>query len=223
MVYINIHCHQYEIIPGIIQIQNLFHSGSEQAKINPDKLFSIGIHPWHSKEANLNSALPKIGEFAKLKNVVAIGECGLDKLKGADIETQKKNFISQIKISEELHKPLIIHCVKAFEEIILLKKQLKPTIPWIIHGFRQNSEIAKRLIDGGFYLSFGIHLTKNNPELNSIFSNLPDGSFYFETDDEESIKINLVYKSAAKIRNTTVEKIAIIQNENFRDCFKVVL
>jgi TatD DNase family protein len=223
MVYINIHCHHYEKIPGIIQVQNLFHSELEQAKINDDKFFSIGIHPWHTKEVDLNSALSKIGECAKLKNVVAIGECGLDKLKGADIETQKEIFISQTQISKKLQKPLIIHCVKALEEIVLLKKQLKPTVPWIIHGFRQNGEIAKRLVEAGFYLSFGIHLTKGNPELNSIFSNLPEGSFFLETDDEESSKINLVYESAAKTRNTTVEKIASIQNKNFIDCFKVTI
>jgi TatD DNase family protein len=98
---------------------------------------------------------------------------------------------------------------------------LKPSEPWIIHGFRQNGEIAKKLIDEGFYLSFGMQITKNNPKLNLVFSDLPDSSFFLETDDEESHKINLVYNSASIIRNITVENLTSIQNKNFGDCFKV--
>jgi len=221
MDYIDIHCHHCKNLPGIIQIQNLFHSEIEQAKLNPDKLFSIGLHPWHSHEAEINIFLSKIEEFAKLKNIVAIGECGLDKIRGADIKIQKEIFTNQIKFSEELQKPLIIHCVKAFEEIILLKKQIKPSVPWIIHGFKQNGENAKRLIEAGFYLSFGIHLTQDNPDLNLIFSNLPEGSFFFETDEVNGEQIQLIYEIAAKLRNTTVGEIAKKQLQNFCQCFKL--
>ena len=96
-------------------------------------------------------------------------------------------------------------------------------MPWIIHGFRQNKEVAKKLIDAGFKLSFGMQLTKNRPGVNSIFSNLPEESFFFETDDEESKKINLIYESAAVIRKTIIEDLMKNQNKFFKQCFKVAI
>lgn len=64
------------------------------------------------------------------------------------------------ELSETLGKPLILHIVKSFPEIIALKKQWKPAQPWIIHGFRGKPQLARELLAHGFHLSYG---KKYNP------------------------------------------------------------
>ena len=99
--------------------------------------YSIGIHPWDSESVSAEE-LHKLSEIATNDNVILIGEAGLDKLKGANQLEQEELFRNQIKLSEDLSKPLLIHCVKAYQELIAIKKELKPKQPWIIHGYRGN-------------------------------------------------------------------------------------
>ena len=94
--------------------------------------------------------------------VVAIGEAGLDTLAESPMDLQKEVFLAQANLAEETHKPLIIHCVKAWADLIACKKAVKPEMPWIIHGFRGNGELASQLVRLGFYLSFG---DRFNPSL----------------------------------------------------------
>ena len=109
--------------------------------------------------------------------VWAIGECGLDKYSQVDFDIQKQYFIKQIKLSELTHKPLIIHCVKAYNELLNLKKIYKPTQPWLIHGFRKNKNVAEQLIKAGCFLSFGQYY---NPE--ALTFAFQAGHAFLETD-----------------------------------------
>jgi TatD DNase family protein len=79
-----------------------------------------------------------IEEKLKDENCFALGECGLDKITASDFELQKVVFKKQIQLSEKHQKPLIIHCVKAHQELIEIKKELKPKQVWIFHGFNTN-------------------------------------------------------------------------------------
>ena len=85
---------------------------------------------------------------------IAIGEAGFDKLRGPSPELQRKVFEEQVAISEELKKPVVIHCVRAWDELLAVHKKLKPKMPWLIHGFRGNTELAAQLLSKGMYLSF---------------------------------------------------------------------
>lgn len=161
----------------------------------PDKgFYSIGIHPWHTDclESDLQEIIETLRKKASKDNVVAIGECGLDKLKGAGFDIQKNIFEEQVKISEELSKPLIIHSVKSYNEIIELKKSLKPVQPWIIHGFRGKPQIARQLLNNGFFISVGEHF---NPKSVSI---VPENMLFFET-DESTYSIEDIYKNIKTI------------------------
>ncbi len=80
------------------------------------------------------------------QSVIFLGECGFDRLKGEDLAFQTTVFEAQIRLAESISKPVVIHCVKAFNEIISIKKRLKPSIPLIIHGFHQNKTILNDLI-----------------------------------------------------------------------------
>lgn len=145
---------------------------------------SVGIHPWHTTDVNI-STIEQLNTLATHPQVVAIGETGIDTLKGAPIEKQIEIFSHHVALSEQHQKPLIIHCVKAFNEIIALKKQLHPTMPWIIHGFRGKPQLASQLINQGFYISLGEHF---NPQSATV---IPTDRLLFET-DESTLDINTI-------------------------------
>ncbi|MCH5233961.1 MAG: TatD family hydrolase [Muribaculaceae bacterium] len=147
------------------------------------QLYSIGIHPWTT-----TGPMPSKEDWetferlAQLPEVVAIGECGVDKLKGGPMFKQLIVMNKQIEISEKLHKPLIIHDVKAHDVIVGLKRDLNPSQKWLVHGFRGKPTVVKMLTDAGIYLSFG---EKFNPESLPL---VPKNMLLAET-DESSLTI----------------------------------
>lgn len=121
-----------------------------------DVPLSIGLHPWDT--ATHADALVRLEDAASDPRVVAIGECGIDPLKGAPAELQETVFREHIRISELLKKPLIIHAVRSSHIILRLQRELKPTQPWIIHGFRGNANAAAQLHKAGIYTSIGSNI-----------------------------------------------------------------
>ena len=134
--------------------------------------------------------------------VVAIGEAGLDTLAESPMDLQKEVFLAHANLAEETHKPLIIHCVKAWADLIACKKAVKPEMPWIIHGFRGNGELASQLVRLGFYLSFG---DRFNPL--ALRAAWPD--FLFLETDDKSIDIRGVYQNIAEALDIPEEKLRI--------------
>lgn len=117
--------------------------------------FSAGIHPWDIDNTDVEKSWDRLLTLSKDKNMLAVGECGIDKMIDTDIRLQEELFLRHIRLSEEINKPLIIHCVKAIDEIIRIKKMIKPRSRWIIHGFRGKKEQALQLINQDIYYSFG--------------------------------------------------------------------
>lgn len=150
-------------------------SAEEFLKIHKNQKISLGVHPWETFE-NWQEKFAVVEKLAASEQVVAIGECGLDRLKGADFLAQTEVFLRHVSLSEKLQKPLIIHCVRAFEEIALLKKQISPRQKWILHGFRAKPQTAQKLLALGFHFSIG---EKFNAQTAKI---LPNEKLFFETD-----------------------------------------
>ena len=208
MNYFNLHTHDLNCPNGII---SLF---PEQKKemIN-GKMYSMGIHPWYVNEESLPEDLSTIEVLAKGNKIVAIGECGLDKLKGIALDKQINIFQKQIRIAETSGLPLIIHCVKAFDELIQLKRKSRIEITWIIHGFKGSLEQAKQLTKLGFYLSFGKALIQDQLKMEEVFRQIPDDRFFMETDVSE-IPIESIYARAGEIKGIGLEELnnKILQN-----------
>lgn len=121
----------------------------------PGRLYSAGIHPWNAGRWTAGD-LELLTALAGRPEVVAIGETGLDSARaGADTEAQRELLMRHIELSERAGKPLLLHVVRQFNEIMALKRQLKPRQAWVIHGFRGKPELARQLIRAGFYLSYG--------------------------------------------------------------------
>ncbi|MDE6368228.1 MAG: TatD family hydrolase, partial [Muribaculaceae bacterium] len=142
----------------------------------PDKgYFSVGIHPWSTEnmdENTLDQAMDLVADKAKNQRAVAIGECGVDRLRGANVDFQIQIFKKHIELSERLKLPLIIHAVRANDIILRLKKELQPKQLWIIHGFRGKKEAALQYCNNGIALSINKNSKLELPQgcpLNMIF------------------------------------------------------
>jgi TatD DNase family protein len=156
----------------------------------------MGLHPWYISEKECSRQMKMVSKTVADKRVLAIGETGLDKLAETGFNLQKKIFQQHIEIAEEHNKPLIIHAVKTFNEIITLKKESRSNIPWIIHGFNGKIQLADMLIQHGFYLSFGQALMSKNPTIHKSIAKVPYDRFFLETDDSEYRIIDIYEKAA---------------------------
>lgn len=170
------------------------------------KFYSVGIHPWETASCT-EKTLQKLLITAAHPQVLAIGETGLDKLKGASIEQQTKIFQLHIELSESLHKPIVLHAVKTLDLILRLKKEMNASMPWIWHGFRGNAPTAHLLVGKGIYLSIG---EKSNSEAVKC---IPDDFLLIEN-DESLLDIKEIAARIASIRNTTTTQICNISARN---------
>jgi TatD DNase family protein len=213
MNYINLHTHRYSNRDDILEIVNQY--PREFDAMIPH--YSIGIHPWYIDKDLIDADLKIIESKLESENCLAVGECGLDKRIETPFDLQVDVFERQLILADNYKKPVIIHCVAAFHEVIEIKNRLEIKVPMIIHGFSKNEETAQQLLNHGFYLSFGKYLLRN-PELESIFKNVPDDRFFLETDTiEEGIRD--VYFLATKYRNMELEKLQNQMQRNFQTVF----
>jgi TatD DNase family protein len=210
----NVHTHSPSRHPDEITIQNrIIREKEEKIKSKGDAgFFSAGIHPWYIEDVTIQMKL--LRDLAALPEVVAIGEAGLDKLIDTPLDIQQEIFVRQARLAGELQKPLIIHCVKAWEELVAVKKQIKPETAWIIHGFRGKPDLAEQLIHQGFYLSFGAYV---NP---GSFSIAYPHSLLTETDDED-ISIQQVYCQIASALHITEDELGKQVQKNVKSLFPV--
>lgn len=212
--FIDIHSHRRHTDKYTIQVINLF-PGDSIPVFNGKIFYSMGLHPWRlqTREENIQ-LLSIIEEAQEFDHVIFIGECGLDKVYGGDMEEQKRVFSAQAMIAEEYQKPLLIHCVRAYNEIIELFNQLKPSVPWIIHGFTGSFEIAQQMVNKGFMFSFGKILLKSNAKAIEAFRILPLQTIFLETDEYEGA-LSDIYNVAAEIKGISVENLNKAVWENF--------
>ena len=214
MQFFNLHTHNYTGNPKVLELVNQY-PWEFDATI---PTYSIGIHPWHIDEARLESDLQTLDEKLALPECLALGECGLDKRIEIPLDLQLEVFRKQIALAEKHQKPIVLHLVAAFDELIALKKELKITVPMLIHGFSKNEQLAKQLLNNGFYLSFGKYLLRN-PELKEVFQAIPNEKFFLETDTVEET-IEEVYALAAGYKGLTIEELQKQIAVNFKVVFK---
>ena len=196
------------------------HPESEILSLAPEELStdnrssyaSVGIHPWALTEENADIQWEALRESIKDKRIVAIGECGLDKLKGPSMELQTAVFKQEAALAEDSSLPLIIHCVKAFNELIQLKKEISPCQPWIIHGFRGKLPLALDCIRYGFYLSIGSHFQEN------ALKAIPLERLFIETDESEE-SIGSIYQRIAETKGISQQELLEAINKNVREVF----
>ena len=182
---------------------------------------SVGLHPWFLTKQNAESDFEKLSEWVKNPSVIAIGECGLDKLKGVDLATQTVYFTKQIQLAETVGKPVVIHCVRAYNEVIVLKKTLKPTVPLIIHGFNKNETILAELLKNGFYISIGAAILRGPDKFKKSVLDIPLTQLFFETDDKD-IAVQHVYEAYSGLAEMDLINLKSIVYNNFKRIFSII-
>lgn len=175
--------------------------------------YSVGIHPWQVGRAT-EADFDRLAECAKADNVLMIGECGIDKLRGGDLPMQMSVLERHIALSEQVCKPLVLHCVRASNELCRLRRALRPRMPWIVHGFRGNARVAGQLLDAGFYLSYG---ERFNPE---ALAATPADRLLAET-DESLLPIDEIHRRLAASRQIEVVEFVRHVEEVVKELLKV--
>lgn len=209
----NLHTHNFTNNPDIFELVNQYPWEFDDSIPN----YSVGIHPWYIDETRLATDLKRIEEKLQLSECLAIGECGLDKRIEVPMALQIEVFEKQIALAEKYQKPLVLHLVAAFDELIEIKKRLKISVPIVIHGFSKSEQLAKQLIDNGFYLSFGKYLLRNK-EMETVFKSIPNDKFFLETDTIEET-LEEVYQKAALCKTISVEELQEMVEKNWEKVF----
>jgi TatD DNase family protein len=211
--YIDIHTHGAKPVTGIFSIETLSAHEEKLPEDLPGMLFTYGIHPWYLDEKNHNQQLTNVIKVAGNPLVVAIGEAGFDKLKGPSSDLQRKTFEEQVYIAEERKKPVVIHCVKAWDELIKVYKTLKPKMPWLVHGFRGKKDLALQLISRGICLSFWFDFIIR-PESSQLLRALPKEKIFLETDGA-GVDIKEIYNKVAVDLEMSIDDLKIQVLDNF--------
>ena len=200
--------HGYDPVPPVITNFHSHDTSAQEALISVDiddfkpqygKVYSVGLHPWHIGD-DWQQKIEQLKDAAQHQLVVAIGETGLDSLKGASLEVQEQVMQAHINIASASGKPLIIHCVRTSQQVLKLWRDNPEAhnVAWVIHGFRGNENVARQLLDAGFYLSYG---SKHNAEALAI---TPIDHLLVETDDEPSSTIKQALKEVAQAKDRSV-------------------
>lgn len=211
---VDIHCHQYHGL-GLVQLLSCdvhevgtslagqfsspTHEHTRSDLTLNGRYFSIGVHPWYIDKQNIDYAFQFLNTAKAHPKLLAIGECGLDTCIKLPMPLQIDIFTRQIALSECSEKPLIVHCVRAFSEILHLKKRLNPKQAWIIHGFNGKPTLAEQFIKHDCYLSFGAALLRPDSHAGRALQTVPANRIFLETDTAEA-PISQIYAAAARIR-----------------------
>lgn len=170
---------------------------------------TLGIHPYDAEGVTTDSI------FAIERTALeydAIGEIGLDYSTNINKEAQILLFKAQLEVARHLNKGVVIHCVKAFEEVMNILSRYN--LPFVIfHGFIGSPEQALRAAARGYYLSFG-HRTFRSPKSIEALKVTPANLLFFETDDS-SINIEQIYRQVSEVLGIPVPMLECVTNENF--------
>ncbi|MCI3937462.1 TatD family hydrolase [Chryseobacterium aahli] len=201
MDFFDFHHHKKNLSSGIYNL--------DIEKTPPNFYFSAGIHPQDIQPENTDN------QFKWLKSIInencfAIGECGLDGIVSVDMKIQEEVFLRQIQLANEIKKPLIIHCVRKFYEVISFRKKSEQAM--IIHGFNKKQSVADDLLKNNFYLSFGkavlYHLSLQN-----TLKTVPLDKLFLETDND-NFDIKELYQKVSEIKKISIEQLQqqIVEN-----------
>ena len=170
-------------------------------------IHTVGIHPWHALDGDISAIKENIA------TADALGEIGLDFACDTPREDQERVFREQLVIAERFGKPVVLHCVRAFEEVMRIVRdyRLKAVI---FHGFIGSVEQAQRAVKQGYYLSFGERMFRSPKSIEAMRST-PLSNLFVET-DESTTPIEEIYARIAALRGVSFEDLACATQENFR-------
>lgn len=215
MTLLDIHTHSKKGKPTQEAILNLppeALSYTEEPFLDGNYYYSVGIHPKDINEKDSQKQLERLSIVASHSSIIAIGESGLDKRVNSPLSLQIDVYKATVDLANRLKLPLIIHCVKAIDELLSLKKENLSQTPWIIHGFRGKKPQMEQLLKHGFYLSFGVRYHED------CMKEIPIDRLFLET-DEADININELLGKAARIKAIEIDELRSKLEDNILKVF----
>jgi len=215
--FIDIHTHHPMNSEEILSVPSLFLQDIDFKNVI-NTPFSAAIHPWHAAKFFPEQVRAMLDALIEQPGLIAIGETGLDRVCTANFQQQKLLFELHLEIAENHSKPLIIHAVKSWNDLILYLKKAK--VPFILHGYTGGMELTKQLIDLGCYFSVGKLVLQMTPRFLEAFQLIPLTSLFLET-DESSSDIREIYQKASEILNIPLDQFKIQLIQNFKKLFNL--
>ena len=209
MTFFDIHTHRLPLHPEQAIISHTIGSAQPDGS---EVYLSLGIHPWYLDAHEAESQLATLRQSLQDDRVVALGESGLDRLRGCPLDVQISVFRHEVALAEEYRLPMVIHCVRAFNELVRLKKELHPQQPWIIHGYRGKEIGVAELLRHGCYVSFGAKFQTEAVRA------VPLHRLFIETDEAEE-SIDEIGLRIAGIKGISSEELVGAIHKNVREVF----
>jgi len=204
MKYLNFHTHQNLETANEQAIYNVAIADIAELEQPPNNWVSVGIHPWHIDAQRHESQLRLVEKYSQDTRVLAIGECGLDRQTALPVAQQLVIFEAHVQLAEQLKKPVLVHCIRAFDELLAWKKRTKTSVPLVVHGFNSNLQIGQQLIKHGFWFSLGAALLRPQSNATSLLKTMPIEKFFLENDNH-GIAIEAIYEATAQHVELTVD------------------
>lgn len=214
MLYFNAHTH--------INYENaICNAALGLTQFNKNCYYSIGIHPWDYEKYNCetDNLQQWLCSNVNMPQVLAIGECGLDRSIDVDIELQKNLFLLHVELAQKNNKPLLIHSVRAYSDILQILHATKFKQAIVFHKFMGNAQVCKSFENFNCYYSFGNELFTRSQSV-EILQMLPLNKVFFENDNS-NISIDEIYEFAAQKLQISVEKLGSIVQENAETTFQL--
>ena len=201
----------------------------------PDNIFLMsGLHPCYVENNYLDELSHIEKNLVEDKNIVAIGEIGIDLYwDKSNFDLQKKAFERQIELSNNFNLPIIIHCRESFNEIYRILKQNPVRNGGIFHCFTGSLDEANKIIDMGMKIGIGGVVTFKNGKIDKFLEKIDIKNIVLETDSpylspmplrgkrNESMNITIIAEKLANIYGLNLNEIAEITTANSRDVFRL--
>lgn len=211
-IYINIHGHRQAN-----NIQEWVMMNLMAKDYPPDDIengyYSVGFHPYNVGKVDEEDTLNKVRLSTENPRVFAVGEIGMDKTLEAPMEAQRSIFEAQVDIAEFADLPVVLHVVKAFNEMIEFMKVHRPAVPMIIHGYNGSPQMAEALLKEGFMISFGEAIAREHSKIVESLALVPINKLFLET-DEGDLDIREIYHFAAEVKGISTDQLRIQVFEN---------
>ena len=145
--FLNLHAHRPAASSSETVIRNYILPLPPAGHEDPEygQAFSAGIHPWYIP-AHPEETLKELDRLAASPFCKAIGEAGLDKFVSTSLSLQRELFVRQAELAAAHRLPVIVHCVKAWDELLSARKDIPAAAVCIIHGFRGKPQLAESLL-----------------------------------------------------------------------------
>lgn len=172
---------------------------------------SVGLHPWRVGELSDQQIAEEL-EMVAMAESAAVGECGIDALRGGSGERQREVFAAQVEIAKRRGLPIIIHSVRSFEECMAVLRG-HDLAGVVFHSWVGSAEQAAKAINRGYTLSVGPRSLASSRTAESLRT-IADEALLVETDDSTTT-IETIYEQLAELRGTTTDQLRATIYRNF--------